>query len=194
MPQQTTGLYVNPSDETIRVGSLTVRFLFTADHSRGSVAAFELAVPAAQRLSAPAHSHDHYEETIYGLAGVVTWTVDGNPIDVGPGQALCIPRGSISPVRQPRQPGREGALRHHSGGDWSPVFSRDCRRVQRGGRWTPGPRVDGADLCAATALPRPRPPVRLNAEGHGHMSSVEIIRVARSRGSPRKVPLHCMRC
>jgi hypothetical protein len=30
-----------------------------------------------------------------GLAGVSTWTVDGKPIDVGPGQALCIPRGAI---------------------------------------------------------------------------------------------------
>ena len=27
--------------------------------------------------------------------GVMTWTVDGNPIDVGPGQALCIPRVAI---------------------------------------------------------------------------------------------------
>ena len=44
---------------------------------------------------APAHSHDHYEETIYGIDGVLTWTVDGKPIDVGPGQALCIPRGAI---------------------------------------------------------------------------------------------------
>ena len=26
---------------------------------------------------APAHSHDHYEETIYGIDGVLTWTVDG---------------------------------------------------------------------------------------------------------------------
>jgi uncharacterized cupin superfamily protein len=25
----------------------------------------------------------------------LTWTVDGIPIDVGPGQALCIPRGAI---------------------------------------------------------------------------------------------------
>ena len=44
---------------------------------------------------APAHSHDHYEETIYGITGVLTWTVDGKQIDVGPGQALCIPRGAI---------------------------------------------------------------------------------------------------
>ena len=51
--------------------------------------------PGAQRLAAPAHSHDHYEETIYGIDGVLTWTVDGKQIDVGPGQALCIPRGAI---------------------------------------------------------------------------------------------------
>jgi quercetin dioxygenase-like cupin family protein len=95
MPQQATGLHVNPSDDTIRLGPLTVRFLLTGDHSGGSVAAFELVVPAAQRLAAPAHSHDQYEETIYGIAGVLTWTVDGTPIDVGPGQALCIPRGAI---------------------------------------------------------------------------------------------------
>ena len=86
---------VNPSDETIRLGPLTVRFLVTGDQSSGTVAAFELEVPAAQRLMAPAHSHDHYEETIYGIAGVLTWTVDGSPIDVGPGRALCIPRGAV---------------------------------------------------------------------------------------------------
>ena len=88
-------LHVNPSDETIRLGPLGVRFLITAENSGGSVAAFEVAVPEAQRLMAPAHSHDHYEETIYGLDGVLTWTVNGAPIDVGPGQALCIPRGAV---------------------------------------------------------------------------------------------------
>ena len=95
MKSPAVDLRVNPSDETIRLGPLTVRFLLTGDHATGSVAAFEVLVPAAQRLAAPAHSHDHYEETIYGLAGVLTWTVDGKPIEVGPGQALCIRRGSI---------------------------------------------------------------------------------------------------
>jgi quercetin dioxygenase-like cupin family protein len=95
MAQQTAALHVNPSAETIRLGPLAVRFLLTGDHANGSVAAFELVVPAGQRLAAPAHSHDHYEETIYGLEGVSTWTVDGTSIDVGPGQALCIPRGAV---------------------------------------------------------------------------------------------------
>lgn len=92
---QTIDLHVNPSEETIRVGPLTVRFLLTGQNSTGSVAAFELTVPGAQRLPASAHSHHHYEETIYGVDGLLTWTVDGKQIDVEPGQAICIPRGAI---------------------------------------------------------------------------------------------------
>jgi len=95
MAQQILDLHVNPSDETIRVGLLTVRFLIAGDNSSGSIAAFEVTVPGGQRLLAPAHSHDHYEETIYGIDGALTWTVDGKQIEVGPGQALCIPRGAI---------------------------------------------------------------------------------------------------
>jgi quercetin dioxygenase-like cupin family protein len=89
------GLEVNPSDESIHIGPLAVRFLISGEDSKGSVAAFELSVPSAQRLAAPAHSHDHYEETIYGIDGVLTWTVDGKQIDVEPGQAICIPRGAV---------------------------------------------------------------------------------------------------
>lgn len=95
MTQQTADLRINPSDETIRVGSLAVHFLITGDNSTGSIAAFELTVPATQGLLAPPHSHDHYEETIYGVDGVMTWTVDGKQIEIGPGQMLCIPRGAI---------------------------------------------------------------------------------------------------
>jgi quercetin dioxygenase-like cupin family protein len=95
MTQQTTEVNINPADETIRLGPLVVRFLLTGEQSNGSVAIFELTVPGSQRLPVPAHSHDHYEESIYGLEGVMTWTVDGKPIDVGPGQALCISRGAV---------------------------------------------------------------------------------------------------
>ena len=92
MQQLNLGLHVNPSDETIGLGPLAVRFLITGENSNGSVATFEI---GGQRLVAPAHSHDHYEETIYGIDGVLTWTVTGKQIDVGPGQALCIPRGAV---------------------------------------------------------------------------------------------------
>lgn len=95
MTAQTTHIQVNPSDETIHLGPLAVRFLVAGDNAGGSLALFELTVPAMQRLAAPAHSHDQFEETIYGIEGVLTWTVGGTRIDVGPGQALCIPRGVV---------------------------------------------------------------------------------------------------
>ena len=95
MAPQPSDVRVNPSDETIRLGPLAVRFLIGGEHATGSVAVFELSVPGGQRLAAPAHSHDAFEETIYGLEGTLTWTVDGRQIEVGPGQALCIPRGAV---------------------------------------------------------------------------------------------------
>ncbi len=86
---------VNPSEETIRIGPLEIRFLLTGDDSNGSVSVFEFHVPAGERLMAPAHKNDADEEMLYGMEGVLTWTVDGRPIQVGPGQALCIPRGAV---------------------------------------------------------------------------------------------------
>ncbi|MDQ3514530.1 MAG: cupin domain-containing protein [Chloroflexota bacterium] len=95
MIQSTTDVAINPADETIRLGPLGIRFLVTGEDARGSAAVFECTVPAGEKLRAPAHRHDAYEETVYGLAGVLTWTVDGRPIEVAPGQALCIPRGAV---------------------------------------------------------------------------------------------------
>lgn len=93
MGQRTTR--ANPSEESIRIGPLGIRFLLTGDDSGGSASVFEFIVSAGQKLAAPAHKNDAYEEVVYGLEGVLTWTVDGTPIEVGPGQALCIPRGAV---------------------------------------------------------------------------------------------------
>ncbi len=95
MAEQNVKLQANSSEETIRVGPVAVRFLITTEKSGGSVAMFELAVAAKKGLPGPAHSHDHYEESIYGIERIITWTVNGKQIDIGPGQALCIGRGAI---------------------------------------------------------------------------------------------------
>jgi quercetin dioxygenase-like cupin family protein len=86
---------VNASEETIRIGPIGIRFLLTGNDSNGSVSVFEFSVPAGEKLAAPAHKNDAYEEVLYGIEGVLTWTLDGTPIEVGPGQALCIPRGAV---------------------------------------------------------------------------------------------------
>ena len=80
--------------EEIRIGQLAIRFLLEGNASGGSVAVFEFDVPAGAKVPM-AHSHDGYEETIYGLEGVLTFTVEGRPTDVGPGEVLCIPRGAV---------------------------------------------------------------------------------------------------
>ena len=86
---------VNASEEAIKIGPIGIRFLLTGDDSNGSVSVFEFFAPAGQKLAAPAHKNDAYEEVLYGIEGVLTWTVNGIPIEVGPGQALCIPRGAV---------------------------------------------------------------------------------------------------
>jgi len=80
--------------EEIKIGQLAIRFLLEGQASGGSIAIFEFDVPAGAKVPI-AHSHDGYEETIYGLEGVLTWTVDGQKNDVGPGQVLCIRRGAV---------------------------------------------------------------------------------------------------
>jgi quercetin dioxygenase-like cupin family protein len=80
--------------ETITVGQLGVRFLVEGSDSNGSVSVFECYVPVNAKMAAP-HSHDAFEETIYGLEGVTTWTIDGESIEIGVGDAVCVPRGAI---------------------------------------------------------------------------------------------------
>ena len=71
--QQRT-IKVNASEETIKIGPLGIRFLLTGDDSNGSVSVFEVLVPVGQKLAAPAHKNDAYEEILYGIEGVLTWT------------------------------------------------------------------------------------------------------------------------
>jgi quercetin dioxygenase-like cupin family protein len=80
--------------EEIRLGPLAIRFLLEGPASGGSVAVFEFDVPAGAKVPV-AHSHDAYEETIYGLRGTLTWTVEGTVTEVSPGDVLCIPRGAV---------------------------------------------------------------------------------------------------
>src|SRR5436190_2973202 len=82
------------SKETIQVGPMRVRFLVEAADSNGSASVFECFVPADSKMPVP-HSHDAFEETIYGLEGVTTWTIDGQTLDIRPGEAICIARGAV---------------------------------------------------------------------------------------------------
>src|SRR5436190_4019487 len=80
--------------ETINVGAIAIDFLVDADDSDGSVTSFECSVPAGAKVPAP-HSHDAFEETIYGLEGTCLWIVEGEPHEISRGDSICIRRGQI---------------------------------------------------------------------------------------------------
>src|SRR5947207_4926171 len=81
-------MYKTMDSDTIRVGELGVRFLVEAADSNGSTSVLECHVPANSRMPTP-HSHDGFEETIYGLEGTTTWTIEDETVDVRPGEAVC---------------------------------------------------------------------------------------------------------
>lgn len=80
--------------ETIKAGQITIDFLLEAADTNGSEAMFEFTVPAGAKVPVP-HYHENYDETIYGLAGVMTFTVEGKAIDIAPGETCFIPRGAV---------------------------------------------------------------------------------------------------
>jgi quercetin dioxygenase-like cupin family protein len=80
--------------ETIKAGTITIDFLMEAADSNGSAAMFEFTVPAGVKVPVP-HYHENYDETIYGLEGVMTFTVDGERIDIAAGETCFIPRGAV---------------------------------------------------------------------------------------------------
>ena len=80
--------------EIIRAGQIEVCFLLESKDSNGQLAMFEFTVPAGAKVPAP-HSHTHYDETIYGLEGVMTFTVNGQPVDIAAGDTCFISRGSV---------------------------------------------------------------------------------------------------
>ena len=82
------------TQEVIRIGGLAIRYLVEPQDSGGSVAIFEFEVAPGARVPV-AHSHDAYEESCYGLEGVLTYTVSGQTMEASPGDCVLIPRGAI---------------------------------------------------------------------------------------------------
>ena len=79
--------------ENIRIGQLEINFLLEAADTNGALAMFEFMVPAKAKMPMP-HYHKDYDETVYGLDGIITFTVEGKTVDIGPGESCFIPRGA----------------------------------------------------------------------------------------------------
>ncbi|WP_249169898.1 cupin domain-containing protein, partial [Bradyrhizobium liaoningense] len=90
--------------DIISFGTLQLRFLHSKDDTGGSVDIFEMTLQPNARMPIP-HYHDRWDETIYGLSGVSTWTIDGKQNDLGPGESVFIKRGIVHPVGRSKSPG-----------------------------------------------------------------------------------------
>ena len=148
---------INPAAETLELGGLILRFLVTGAESNRMLSAFELTVAGGQRLMAPAHSHNHYEESMYGLAGELTVTVNGQPFALGPGQMLCIPRGA---VHRFDNPGRETAkvLCLITPAEQGPEYFREMAEVLRAAAGGPPNKAKMMEIMQRYGLtPAPAP-------------------------------------
>jgi len=80
--------------EKIVVGQVIVEFLLEAADTQGTVSMFEFTVPAGAKVPIP-HYHEHFDETVYGLAGTLRYTIEGKVVDLLPGESLFIRRGEV---------------------------------------------------------------------------------------------------
>lgn len=76
----------------VRTGE--IRFLQTKNETGGALDMFEFTVPAGAKVPVP-HYHRDYDETVYGLSGVLIWTLDGEQREVGSGETIFIRRGVV---------------------------------------------------------------------------------------------------
>jgi len=85
------------SSDVIKVGQLEIRYLVDGSKSEG-LGVFELVVPPGANVPPP-HSHSHNEEFFYVIEGSLGYSVDGDARELGPGEWMSTPRGSVHAFR-----------------------------------------------------------------------------------------------
>jgi quercetin dioxygenase-like cupin family protein len=86
-------------NETINVGRIEIRYLVDGAQT-GGLGVFEMSVPAGAPVPPP-HSHSNNEECVYILDGVLRYTVGDAMRDLGSGDWMSTPRGSVHHFSNP---------------------------------------------------------------------------------------------
>jgi len=139
--------------ETIDLGPLKLKFLQSKDATDGSIDMFEMTAQPNARMPIP-HYHDRWDETVYGLAGRITFRVDGKDIDIGPGETVFIKRGIVhSFTNRTAEPAT--CLCTLSPGVLGPQFFKDIAKLQAAG--TPDPAKMKETMLRYGLIPAPPP-------------------------------------
>jgi quercetin dioxygenase-like cupin family protein len=88
--------------DLIKVGQLEIRYVLDGVQAGAGSGMFELTVPPGARVP-PAHSHTNNEEIVYVLEGVLRYAVDDELRDLGPGEHMRTPRGSVHSFSNPHE-------------------------------------------------------------------------------------------
>lgn len=78
--------------EVIRIGGLELEFLQDKQATEGSLDMFRMVVQPKARVPAP-HYHESWDETVYGLDGLLMFRIDGRDVPIAPGDTAFIKRG-----------------------------------------------------------------------------------------------------
>jgi quercetin dioxygenase-like cupin family protein len=84
----------------VKIGQLEIRYLIDGTVSGAGMGMFELTVAPGARVP-PAHSHTNNEEIVYVLEGRLRYSVDDETRDLGPGERMYTPRGSVHAFSNP---------------------------------------------------------------------------------------------
>jgi quercetin dioxygenase-like cupin family protein len=84
---------------TIKVSQISIRYL--QDGARnGTMGMFELSVPPGSNVPPP-HSHSLNEECVYVLEGILRYSVGDITRDLGPGDSMFTPKGTVHAFSNP---------------------------------------------------------------------------------------------
>ena len=83
-----------PLPENIRIGAIELLFLHSRETTGASMDLFEMTLQPNARMPVP-HYHESWDEAVYGLAGMSTWRVGGEDVELAPGGAIFIRRGVV---------------------------------------------------------------------------------------------------
>lgn len=83
----------------IKVGQLSIRYLLDGANAH-TMGMFELSVPPGSNVPPP-HSHSHNEECVYVLEGTLRYRVGDTTRDLGPGDSMFTPRGTVHGFSNP---------------------------------------------------------------------------------------------
>jgi quercetin dioxygenase-like cupin family protein len=83
----------------IKVGQISIRYLLDGART-GTMGMFEMAVPPGSNVPPP-HSHSNNEECVYVLEGTLRYSVGDITRDLGPGDSMFTPKGTVHRFSNP---------------------------------------------------------------------------------------------